>query len=236
MGDFSGRFAIGMPTYGDMESKTRASVMSVLKKYRNVHWVNVQGYSDVSRARTEVAARLLALPTKPEFHLWVDGDMVFNVDDVERLLTSIQERPDAGLVGSLYWNRNGTLFTAKDLQVPHGTEIPVGTTGEVIPYLGGGFGLTVVRSNVYDKLDAPDHPETGKHWFFPCLDDKGQPLSEDLSFCYRVHKAELGVYLDTAVTPGHITKRPLWWWNGPEPVGPEKGTIMWAPVEKVAAE
>lgn len=88
------------------------------------------------------------------------------------------------------------FYTAADAAALRGR----GVTRE--PIHGCGFGATMVRADVFRRIEWP--------WFSWTDYPDGSCLSEDLSFCERCHAAGIDVHLDPRIACGHVMRRTEW--------------------------
>jgi hypothetical protein len=155
--------------------------------------------------------------------LWfVDSDMTFAPDTVERLLEHADPET-APIVGGLCFALNDkgdivpTLYgLAGDPRNPDVTqynEYPVDTMFQVVAT--GGACLLIHRS-VFERFLAYEPPQrpgqrgfNGAYPWFQETEHDGRPVSEDITFCWRAGVLEIPVYVNTAVQVGHIKDRVL---------------------------
>lgn len=172
------------------------------------------GTSGLVEARNKIMAHLLDVAADP--WLWmVDTDMGFPADAVDRLVEAADpvERP---VVGALCFGLRqvepdelGGWRTA-----PFPTIYDWGEDSRGLPGFGvraryprdtvtrcaaTGAACLLVHRDVAGKLRA----EHGDHWFDPVRYQDGRPLSEDLSFCYRLARADVPLYVHTGVRTTH---------------------------------
>lgn len=152
--------------------------------------------------------------TEHEWLWFVDTDMGFLPDTVDRLLDAADaaQRP---VVGALcfglrevaydgYGGRRvmpvPTLFApARDADGNVGFatrwQFPSDTLVQVA---GTGAACLLIHRDVLEKLRAG-----GDTWFDPVRYGDGRPVSEDLSFCYRLGTAGIPVFVHTGVKTTH---------------------------------
>lgn len=162
--------------------------------------------TDIGHARSTLASR--ALHDGFEEILWIDSDIVFDANDVDKLRAH-----DAPIVGGVYAVKGNRRLALVPLSKG---EIVLGESGGLLEvrYLGTGFMLT--RRTVYDTIrrhhDLPScsgNPPVVPYFRSvltedPALGPGVHYLGEDYSFCQRARAAGLGVWVDTSIRLGHI--------------------------------
>lgn len=131
--------------------------------------------TDINAARGRIAEEAMAAGAT---HLmWFDADMSFPPDAITRLLVH-----DKGIVGANYSTRQRPAKPtgrAVDGTVLYTDHMSYGLE----PCLGLGFGVLLVKADVFDRLPKP--------WFNGGPSADGRYIGEDYYFCYRA-MAELG--------------------------------------------
>jgi GT2 family glycosyltransferase len=190
------------------------------------------------RSRSFLAA--LALRTSYDWFLWLDDDMWQTSEpfekgyaeaDVEALFEAAKATHDCVLMSGVYVCRhaadNGSLavnFNPYFMPGEPGMNLEFYEAGRVQRIVGCGFGFCFTHRSLFEAMDAPKaHYEDmmyapkgtetwadGKACFLPIVDEHGNHLGEDRSFCYRVGQQGLGkMYVDTrrvAYHAGHDVK------------------------------
>lgn len=177
------------------------------------------GTGGIVDARNEAAARFLS--GDAEWLFWVDTDMGFAPDTVDRLIASAdpESRPVVGAlcfaqrevaldgmggfrcepVPTLYqWaqNTDGHHGFAPMLDYPRDSVVPVAGTGSAC--------LVVHRSALQAVVDHSG-PAPYTRMANPST---GQMVGEDLAFCARLAAAGVPVHVDTSVRATHLKR--LW--------------------------
>ena len=123
--------------------------------------------------------------------LWVDSDMTFEPDMMERLSADL----DAGwdVVTGLYFKRT---FPLEPVIYSHIEEAKADTfwdypQDQLFPVEGCGFGGVMMRTDILRDIDEPP--------FTPFLH-----LSEDLSFCVRALARGYKIGCDSRIKLGHM--------------------------------
>jgi 3',5'-cyclic AMP phosphodiesterase CpdA len=160
----------------------------------------------VDRMRCELATTALA--DGFDELMWIDSDIAFDPDDVDRL-----RGHDLPIVGGIY-AKKGVQDLAVHLE-PETIQIQMGEGGALVDvrYLGTGFLCTQRR--VYDDIQRtfslpPCNTRFGKPavpYFLPMVIADGPGywyLGEDYAFCERARQAGHKVVVDSTIRLGHI--------------------------------
>lgn len=132
--------------------------------------------------------------------LWVDDDMVFPNDALQRLLAH-----DKDIVGGLCFNRRAPAY--QPIVAKHydpALVMPMNATGFVydLPKSGliecdaTGGAFLLVRAQVFRDIEAKFGPES---WWIP----DGE-ASEDFSFCRRAKACKYKIFVDCDLEIGHV--------------------------------
>lgn len=135
--------------------------------------------------------------------LWLDSDMIFQPDIVQRLSADMDEGRE--IVSALYFTRKNPVSPVVYSKTGYSGE----EDGKLIPYAekyidypkdkvfecaGFGFGACMVSTDlmkhVYDVYGAPFAPSAG--------------FGEDLTFCRRLEELGIKMYCDSRIKCGHI--------------------------------
>ena len=197
------RVMIAVPCLNNVHIKFVSSLIALLfHRIDNVEY-RLQFVTDslTYTARNELAA--MAMEEKVDYVLWIDADMVFPADSLERLLSHKLD-----MVTALYYKRRGKHEPViYDLELQGITNIP---NDVVFMQVGAcGFGMVLMRREVLERT-------TDKHHllFHPDYD-----LSEDLSFCRRWRDCGGKIYCDSSLKLGHMGEKEITegdWENGRE--------------------
>jgi hypothetical protein len=161
----------------------------------------VRGYAAIDAARNQMASD--ALLDGFDEMMWIDADIVFRPDDVERLRSH-----GLPLVSGLYAKKNRTEFACRFL--PGTEQVTFGAKGRLLEVLYCGFGFVHTRRQFYEaiqkRLSLPVcNQRFGRSlvpYFLPMIvaDAPGLwYLSEDYAFCERVRQAGLKVMADSTI-------------------------------------
>lgn len=194
------RVMIAVPSLGLVHWKFVASLIGVLcheiegVKLDLVPLLDSMTYT----ARIELAD--MAIKGEYDYVLWIDSDMVFPADALERLLSHHKD-----MVTGLYFQRRGNhdpviysaLYENGCKQVYHNY-----ATNALFPVAACGFGLVLMTTDVIRLVAKCNDGQTFQP--FPSM-------GEDLSFCYRLQNATdyrvrdgIRIWCDPTIQLGHI--------------------------------
>lgn len=188
---------------------------------------------ELSHARNTATAAFLS--SEADWMLWIDTDMGFEQDALERLL-QVADPVSAPVIGGLCFIegdyshdfrgglRSSLAPTLYDwCWVEPKSGMPGAyklltrqdwKTGEVTRVGATGTGFLLVHRSVYEKISvwlqeqgAPPHI-----WFERIPGPDGELCGEDISFCLRVHQIDLPVLVHTGVTTTH--QKTIWYGAG----------------------
>ena len=206
MSDEKPRIMVGIPCYGTMPAPTEEDYLRLMyylgRRYTEYDFfLAIRRKSEQFRARNSIVEAAYQVAAN---WLWMlDDDQVIDTDDangpttryeiLRRMLGRFDEKPDAGIVGALYYHRggecrpvvmrrNGEAYAyLRDDEITHGLQ-PVAVTGG---------GCMLIKMGVFDKIGvAPFHPE--------------HQYGTDIQVCQAAIDAGFGVYCDTSLKIGHV--------------------------------
>jgi hypothetical protein len=173
----------------------------------------VRGYADIDLGRSQMATDALA--DGFEELMWIDADIAFNPDDVDRLRSH-----GLPIVCGLYAKKGPRALACQTL--PGTGRIDFGPDARPFEIRYAGFGFVLTHRRVYGSVrERQALPEcdagTGRTvvpYFMPLLQQEaGGPwyLAEDYAFCERARRSGWRVMADPAVRLWHIgTHRYSW--------------------------
>ena len=150
------------------------------------HSPSIAGLAKVRNLGAELA---LANPNVTHT-LWVDSDMTFPPDALDRLL-----KWDKPIVGCAYSKRDGSSIVAAGMDGKQMTSIPKHGLHEVKVL---GFGLILIQRSVFEKAEQP--------WFYePYIDGYG-PVGEDAYFLLEAGAKGFKTMMDATLSRevGHL--------------------------------
>lgn len=149
-------------------------------------------------SRNKIAAQ--AIEMGADRVLWLDSDMTFTPDLLEKLNSALDEDESRQMVTGVYYRRT-TPYTPvlfRDLKDNNSALEWEGyddyPKDRVFEIAGCGFGCVLMKTDLLLEMAAEYQT-----WFDPML-----KAGEDLAFCMRVHKLGHKIYCDPSVQCGHI--------------------------------
>lgn len=146
-----------------------------------------------------------ALSAGAEAILWIDSDMRFPSDTLERMLSH-----NVDICGvNATTRREPIVPTALDLEVVDDKPVfhKVETRGKdyVEEVTAVGFGVTLTRRSVFEKMPQP--------WFDILWTDNGGIIGEDVHFCIKAQDFGVKTYVDHVLSPyiKHIGTKEYSW-------------------------
>jgi len=209
---------------------------------------------EISHARNTATAGFLS--SDADWMLWIDTDIGFEPDALEKLLEAADPdtRPVVGALcfieteyghdfhGGLTSRLAPTLYDWCWMEPGNGMPGAYKLAGrhewkpgEITRVGATGCGMLLVHRSVYEKISewlteqhAPPHI-----WFERIPGPDGEQCGEDISFCLRVNQVGLPVYVHTGVTTTHQKTA---WYGVPEyhkkPATPPAGNVIPLPPEQ----
>lgn len=152
-------------------------------------------------ARNQAAQKAVA--EGYDYIFWIDSDMTFEPDLLERMFASIGDKP---FLTALCFGRrppfkpcifNELSASQEGLGVmPHAENWFDYPRNSIVEVAGAGFACVLQKVEMLDvMLSVYGVP------FFPLAG-----LGEDLSFCFRAAKIDFKMYADTSIKIGHIMR------------------------------
>lgn len=179
------------------DATTQRNVVALLNEWSS---------ANVSATRNALTRIFLEDKTEAEWLLWIDADMGWEHDALEKLLASADpvERP---IVGGLCFGRNkdglfptiyqlvdrfGALTTLRIKDYPRDTVYRCSATGAAF--------LLIHRSVIQAMRDKQFNATF--EWFQE-TELAGMPCGEDITFCLRAELLNFPVHVNTGVRIGH---------------------------------
>ena len=180
---------------------------------RGYHLYIMRGVTSIDQIRSQMATD--ALEQGFERLFWIDDDIVFNPDDVDRLCAS--ELP---LIGGVYPKKGEPQLTTR--WKPSTTSIVLGEGGGVLEVTYASTGFLLTHASVYARV-LSEHgllPMVGQFgrrmtpYFQPMIvkiDGADYYLAEDWSFCHRAAAAGIPIMVDTRPRLMHVGRYAYSW-------------------------
>lgn len=187
----------------DMVSARFAQSLATLKKVGQCTVSFIMG-SLVYDSRNKLAS--YAVQMEADYILWLDSDMVFPPDILERMMAVLDENKEIDILSGLYFRRT-TPFTPvlfNNLE-RNGDEVKFDEFKEVPEELfeigGCGFGCVLMRTDCLLTIAAK---EQQGNWFTPLAN-----AGEDCAFCIRARENGYRIFCDPSVSLGHMAFAPV---------------------------
>lgn len=127
--------------------------------------------------------------TTYDYIMWIDSDMVFNPEDFEKLLKSDKD-VITGLAKVEATNQYACFKKEKNERI---TEEYLKDNSGIIETSFTGMSFMLIKRGVYERMPFP---------YFSVPGESGM-LSETLSFCHNLSKANIPIYAHLDVVIGH---------------------------------
>lgn len=201
-----------VPCSGSIEPECESS-LQVLESRGYTVW-RVGGYAQIDLGRSQMATDALAAGF--EWTMWIDSDIGFNADDVDRLRSHHQP-----IIAGLY-AKKGKRELAAHLY-PKTTDILFGIDGGLVEAKYVGCGFMLVHRRVYDairtQLQMPVCNQTFGNpitpyflsMLMPIGDDDHWYLGEDYAFCERSRQCGHSIFIDTTIRLTHYGRYGYTW-------------------------
>lgn len=198
------RLVVLVPVGGSIEPACE-DALKELERRGHAVW-RVRGYSAIDAARNQMATDALAQGF--DELMWIDSDVVFQPDDVERL-----RGHGLPLVCGIYPKKGCRQFACAFL--PETEKVQFGPEGGLTELLYCGFGFVHTRRELYETIRRELRLPTCNQRFNSLLvpyfaplavkdGDGAWYLSEDYAFCERARQCGTRIMADLAVRLWHV--------------------------------
>lgn len=182
-----------MPSVGTIPTKTVISLLATVERGK-VEPLIVSG-SLVYDARDDIAQ--YAVEKNYDYVLYVDSDMVFNADDLKRLLAH-----QVGICSGLYVSRDGQRNNVIYSKIIARRRFPYRKPELIVDNRSSGFGsvracgfgFCLIKTSVLKTMFK----------YYKSLFEPKWGLGEDAAFCYRARRIGFITFVDRDVKLGHI--------------------------------
>lgn len=162
--------------------------------------------ANVSAARNRLTQIFCDEKTESEWLLWVDSDMRWDADAIDRLIDSADpvERP---VMGGLCFGRNPDGLFATLYQVVEGVtgltmvRMPEYPADSVVRCSATGAAFLLIHRSVIEAMN--ERKFNVAFPFFQETELAGMPCGEDITFCLRAGLLGHKTHVDTRVKIGH---------------------------------
>lgn len=187
------KILLGMPSTGKIPTRTVISLLQTVERGK-VDPMIVTG-SLVYDARDTIA--MYAVENDYDYILYCDSDMVFDADDLKKLLAH-----DVGICSGLYVTRDGrnehvvykNIITRRRFPYRQPKLVPDTETSGYAAVRACGFGFVLIKTSavkcMLKKYKSLFEPKWG--------------VGEDIAFCIRARKCGFKTYVDRDVKLGHV--------------------------------
>lgn len=192
--------------YRDIEQLTFQSVFNALGKLQYAFNMISHASANVWKGRNHIVNHFLT--TEAEYLVFIDADMVFTPEDLEKVIQAAIDTPEAGIVGGFYVSREEAMrplvgWTGDDgMQVPMEESIAklLESRGKLVEADLIPTGFMLIKRWVFDKIKSPYFIVTTK------VDGEGEihHFSSDNVFVAAVQAAGIKTYAHFGVELGHI--------------------------------
>lgn len=173
-----------------------AQSLAMLKKVGNCA-VAFQVGSLVYESRNDLAK--YAVQSEADYVLWLDSDMLFEPELLEKMMATLQEH-DLDILTGIYYRRRHPFSPVlmKKLSIDENNfceyeNFNAYPEDGIFEVEGIGFGCVLMKSDVLMDIKA-----TYNDWFSPF----GR-VGEDLSFCWRARQTGHKIFADPSIQLGH---------------------------------
>lgn len=200
----NGKCIILMAVSRNVESETDRAIFELVRRGYSLN--KMYGCANVDIARSILASS--AVQDGFEEIMWIDADVGFHPDSVDRLRSH-----DLPLTCGLYPKKLSEGGLAAVVEDDTSTLV-FGTTGGLVPIRWAGTGFLHTRREVYEDI-GKDLPACSNGmggivypYFMPFAlpDGNGSHyyLGDDTSFCERARQCGYKIYADTTIRLNHI--------------------------------
>ena len=187
----------------DMVSARFAQSLATLRKVDTCVVSFLTG-SLVYDARNKLAG--YAIEMEADYILWLDSDMVFAPDTLEKMIGTMEQHKEVDILSGLYFRR-GQPFTPvafDKLEINQENECEYEDMQDVPEKLseiaGCGFGCVLMRTDCLFDIAS----KYGGVWFTPLGN-----VGEDCSFCIRARNEGYKIFMDPSIELGHMAYAPV---------------------------
>ena len=189
---------VGVPIHRPIEFKVFESFMRMTNRRTNIHLeFSMISSSLVYDAREYIANEFLK--SDCDFLMFIDSDMTFHPQSIEFLVKHDKEFVTAKAFKRVkpyqpcFYTK---VIIDEEKNEPPQLETPVGYGDGLLPIEGAGLACALIKRSAFEKINAP--------YFFPL-----PHVGEDLTFCNKLKKAGVKMYVDTTLQFGHLSQQEI---------------------------
>jgi hypothetical protein len=228
-----------VPVAGTIDPRCEMGLAALERRGYTVR--RAQGFSAIDFGRSVLASN--ALDDGFDELLWIDSDIIFHHDDVEKLRAH-----EVPVACGIYAKKAKGEFACEFL--PGTRQLVFGKGGGLVEIRYAGCGFMLTRRAAYEQMrQRLGLPECNQRfgrpivpYFLPMLvaDGAGQwYLSEDYAFCERARQCGLRILADSSIRLAHIGSYPNTWEDvgrGKEQFASYTCNFNWPAEEALSAE
>ena len=183
---------IAIPVYQYCQTETMQSVYELKIPFGiEIKLVFVKGYT-VAAARNVLVD--YSLKNGFDYTFFVDGDIILPPDALNKLLYSNAPIATGWYIKKIPGQYIPELYRKKeDGQYKNFRSLP---ENELLPVAACGFGCTLVKNGVFQKI--------GSNNWFEYVHGKNAICSEDINFCIKASEKGFAIIADTSLCCGHV--------------------------------
>lgn len=195
------KVTIGIPTGGSVIFDFALSLAKLSAYYSDKYVLDGIQYASgcyLHDNRNRIVSNFLK--TSSEWLLFIDTDIVFSVDIIDKLL-DINSKHNALIVGGWYMN----MIQGKYLPMLYRKKEDVFTC--ILPSMNQdfsvdaiGLGCVMIHREVFEKLDK----QTGQSWFYFDETEDKKLISEDIVFCLNARRQGYEIWVDSNLKLKHM--------------------------------
>lgn len=199
------KICIGVPSASQMWTDTAMSLVALSAYSARIYNLAIvsEKNSMITDARTNVVKK--ALEFGSDYLLWIDSDMTFPMDALQRLISH-----DKDVVCAIYNKRVHPYETLGKVKGGQAAMADITDSGLVeMDYVPGGFMLVNMR--VYRAMIEPEFEQQLFYREMYDRPDKTRMVSEDYYFSERARALGFSLWADLELTPkiSHIGEHPV---------------------------
>lgn len=209
------RIGIGIPcpdaVHPDFAIHTLTNIISYTKKKLPDVELFIRYQQGVRTDRNRNIILTEFIEQEMDYVLWLDADMVFPPDIIERYLELEKLHGEMSVIGCLYFKRSDEhnpigYIDSGNPERPFRPLMPqLIKRGKIYEVTGLGYGGMLVPMKVYEKMGEKKWTKYGENFHNPHATTGN--LTHDLVFCKDVKEAGFKLFLHGSVRPGHIGEK-----------------------------